>query len=147
MKIREVTTEDQQKVKRFVLSVLVDEFGFPRKPEWDYDLEDPIKYYQEQGGNFYILENNKKLIGTIAIKNKGNKIAELKRMYVDKKFRGKGLGRKLFDKAIKFSVQNKFEKVILDTWNKFDTAKKIYKKNGFKVIGREGEQIFMEKGL
>ncbi len=149
MDITNYKSMDQPQVKKFVLGVLA-EFGFPRKPEWDYDLEDPQKYYSGTGGVFYIIKNKESIIGTIAIKNKGEGVAELKRFYIDKNYRGKGYGSQLVDKALEFCRKNKFKKIILDTWNYFDIAMKLYEKRGFRVIGEEKVDdkrctIFMEK--
>lgn len=144
--IREFKKEDQLEVKKFVLDILA-EFKFPYNRELDYDLENPDKYYKDQGGIFYILEVDNKIVGTIAVKNKGDSIAEIKRLYIDRNHRGKGYGSKLFDKALKFCKDNNFTKVILDTWTRFETAKLLYLSRGFKITRTHGEQIFMEKEI
>lgn len=146
MQIREFNIKDQPAVKEFVLSVL-SEFNFQYNGELDYDLEDPDKYYKNQGGIFYVLEMDNKIVGTIAVKNKNDGIAEIKRLYIDKDHRGKGYGPKLFDKALKFCKDNNFTKIILDTWTRFETAKLLYLSRGFKITSTRGEQIFMEKKL
>lgn len=132
----------QKEVRQFILTTLK-EFGFNYKPEWDYDLDDPNKYYDA----FFILLDDDRIKGTIAIKHHDDETAEVKRLYIDKDTRGKGYGSRLFDKAIEFVRIKKFKKVILDTWVRFETAVILYKKRGFKEIKTEGEQIFMEKVL
>lgn len=146
MQIREFNIKDQPAVKEFVLGVL-GEFKFPYNRELDYDLENPDRYYKNHGGIFYILEENNKIGGTVAVKNKNDGIAEIKRLYIDKDYRGKGYGSKLFDKALKFCKDNNFIKIILDTWTRFETAKLLYLSRGFKITSTRGEQIFMEKEL
>ncbi|MBI3380062.1 GNAT family N-acetyltransferase [Candidatus Gottesmanbacteria bacterium] len=79
-------------------------------------------------------------------------MAELKRFYIDKNYRGKGYGSQLVDKAIEFCRNNKFHKIILDTWSNFSIASKMYKKRGFKLIKEDKItdcrcNIFMEKLL
>lgn len=99
-----------------------------------------------------MIKDKGKIIGTIAIKNKGNGIAGLKRFYVDKNYRGKGYGSKLADKAINFCRKKKFKKIILDTWSNLDRAMKLYERRGFKITGENRGSdtrcnIFMEKVL
>lgn len=146
MKIRRYRKSDQKEVKEFVLTVL-SEFGFSHNPELDYDLEDPDKYYKNIGGVFYVFEDKGKIIGTIAVKNKGENIAEIKRLYIDSKFRGKGYGSKLFDTALEFCKGNNYKKVVFDTWSRFEKAKLLYLSRGFTITRTSGEQIFMEKQL
>ena len=45
IEIIEYDSKYQKEVKHFVLTTLK-EFGFDYKPEWDYDLNDPNKYYE-----------------------------------------------------------------------------------------------------
>ena len=132
----------QKEVKQFVLATLK-EFGFDYKPEWDYDLNDPNKYYNA----FFILLDDNIVRGTIAIKRHNDQTAEIKRLYIDPNTRDKRYGSRLFDKALDFVKKKKFKKIILDTWIRFETAVILYKKRGFKEIKTEGEQIFMEKAL
>ncbi|MFA6016711.1 MAG: GNAT family N-acetyltransferase [Patescibacteria group bacterium] len=142
IKIIKYNSEYQKEVRRFILTTLK-EFGFDYKTEWDYDLDDPNKYYDA----FFILLYDDRIKGTIAIKHHNDETAEVKRLYIDKDTRGKGYGSRLFDKALEFVKKKKFKKVILDTWVRFDAAVILYKKRGFKEIKTEGEQIFMEKVL
>ena len=146
MQIRLFKQIDQTEVKKFVLGVL-DESGFPYKLELDYDLDDPDEFYKKQGGIFYVLEENHKIIGTIAVKNKGDGIAEIKRLYIEKKYRDKHYGSMLFDYALNFCREHGFKKIILDTWIRFNRAKSLYISRGFKTMKTDGEQIFMEKIL
>lgn len=136
------STEYQSQVKEFVLRVLK-EFGFDYKMEWDYDLEDPAKYYKI----FFILTDEKNIYGTIAIKEHNNQTVEIKRLYIDSLLRGKKYGSLLFDRALDFCINNKYKKIILDTWVRFSTAIKLYEKRGFKIIDQKGEQIYMQKNL
>ncbi len=77
--IYEYSPSDKEDVKNLVLNGLK-EFGFEYNPIYDFDLEDPHKHYIKKGGMFYVLKVNGKIVGTVAIINKG-KIAELKRLY------------------------------------------------------------------
>ena len=49
------------------------------------------------GGLYLILNKNDKYIGCGGIRKFKDGVAELKRMYIKKEYRGKGLGRKLLE--------------------------------------------------
>lgn len=146
MELNKFSHQKQKKVKKFVLSI-PSEFGFQHNIDLDYDLEDPDKHYNQNGGVFYVLENEGKVVGTIAVKNKGDSRAEIKRLYIHKDYRGKHLGSLLVDKALSFCKDSDFQIIELDTWKRFKTAQKLYQNYGFQVTKIVGEQIFMEKPL
>lgn len=139
------TPSDLKGIKRVILSVYK-EFGFKYNQKYDSDLDDP-SIYKKSGGIFYVLKYNKEVVGTIAVINKGNTIAELKRLYVDKRYRGKGFGSLLFDKAIKFCRKNSFSKVEFETNKKFTKAHRLYKKRGWEVVKEDEASFYMEKSL
>lgn len=142
IKIEQYVEEYREKVIEFFLSVCVDEFGFQ---EWEEDIKNMDNYtYKKEGGNFWIaLNENNEIVGTIGLRNKGNAIGELKSMYVYEHYRGKGIAQKLLNTLMKFAV--KYEKVVLDTYRKFERAIKFYEKNGFTNIEVIGDKLIYEK--
>ncbi len=144
--ISEYTPSDQQGVKRVVLESLK-EFGFEYHQEYDYDLNDPQTYYLDQGGMFFVLKEGKKVIGTVAIIKRGNKVAELKRLYVDTLYQGKGYGSKLLDTAIQYCKENGFTKLEFETNKKFTKAHLLYQRRGFKTVREDKRSYYMEKEL
>ena len=63
------------------------------------------------------------------------KALELKRIYVDKNFHGKGIAQQLMNFTEDFARQNKYEVVWLGVWEHNLKAKKFYKKCCFKDSG------------
>lgn len=141
--ICEYSSSDRQDAKSVILNTLKD-YGFEYNPIYDYDLEDPYKYYIGKGGMFYVIKVNKKVVGTIAVINKG-KTAELKRLYVDKNYQGKKLGSMLIDKAILFCKNKRFTKLELETNKKFEKSHLLYQRRGFKVVKEDDKSYYMEK--
>ncbi len=144
--ISEYTASDQKGAKQVVLNGLKD-FGFEYHETWDLDLEDPKKHYIDRGGMFFVLKDDGKIVGTVAIINKGNNIAELKRLYVNKEDQGKGLGSKLFDAVITYCKEHGFIKLEFETNKKFTKAHVLYQKRGFKTINEDERSYHMEKAL
>jgi len=90
--------------------------------------------------------------GAIALKDLGQGICEMKRLYVPEAFQGTGLGRRLSERLINDARKMSFAKMRLDTLPRLEAAVGIYHKLGFKEIEPyyfnpiEGV-IFFEKDL
>lgn len=63
------------------------------------------------------------------------KALELKRIYIDKPYHGKGLAQQLMQFAEAFAKENKYEVLWLGVWEHNLRAKKFYEKMGFKDSG------------
>ena len=61
-------------------------------------------------------------------------VVELKRMFVEDKFRGKGLGNTILLELEKWAKELNFSSIILETGTVQKEAITLYKKNGFIVI-------------
>lgn len=101
------------------------------KPYYFYSSIEELKYKKER--IFILKENNLKenneLIGSVAILD--NEIDDL---IVNKKYQGKGYGKKLLLYAINKMQNLKVEKITLHVakWN--EKALKLYENNGFKYV-------------
>lgn len=62
------------------------------------------------------------------------KTVEIKRMFVRKEYRGKGLSRKILQALEEWAQALGFSAAILETSIHFDTAKRLYQTNNYKVI-------------
>lgn len=60
---------------------------------------------------------------------------------VQKKFRNKGIGKKLLEFGIEFLKENGAQKIRLLVKKENEQAKKLYKKQGFKFIGMHPKKI------
>ena len=56
--------------------------------------------------------------------------------------RNKGIGTKLTLEALSFSKLKGYQKIILDTFSNLKIARKIYSKNGFKLIKSKNHHIW-----
>lgn len=86
---------------------------------------------------YWVAEFNGKAIGTIALFNMKNRSVVLKKMFVSKEFRGKGISKMLLDTLFKWARENNFARVYLGTMTEFKAAHRFYEKNGFKKIERK----------
>lgn len=91
--------------------------------------------YAPPNGRLYIVQDDDKIAGCIALREFKTGISEMKRLYVKPEFRGKGIGNIMVEKVIQDAIEIGYKKMLLDTiGDKMSSAIKIYKSFGFKEI-------------
>jgi putative acetyltransferase len=133
-------------IKKLILDVLK-ETGFSFTPKHDKDLDNLKKYYYGKGKVLFVLLKEHDIIGTIAIEKQDNNIARLKRFYLKKEYRGKGLGNLLYKKAEDYAKSKKISKFILNTTVKNKQAILFFQKHGFLLKKQKKISLFYEKLL
>ena len=61
---------------------------------------------------------------------------ELNKIYVDQKFQGKGIGKGLMEAMLSQSRSKRAPHIYLDVYAENEKAIRLYKKYGFKIIGK-----------
>jgi len=91
------------------------------------------EFYQNGNGNFWVALFNNKVIGTISLLDIGNGHAALRKMFVEKTYRGTKYqtARILLNELLNWSIVNGLKKIYLGTTPKFLAAHKFYERNGF----------------
>ena len=136
----EIYTDIHKKdVADLILKIQTTEFGIPITLELQPDLNEIPLFYQTNDGNFWIAEIAGKIIGTISLLDIGNRKAALRKMFVDKNYRGKefGVGQKLLNTLIDWGRHKGFTEIFLGTTEKFTRAQRFYEKNGFEEIEKQ----------
>ncbi len=125
-------------VQNLILGIQKTEFQIDIDLERQPDLCGIKNFYQHSLGNFWIAKSGEKIIGTIALLDIGNKQTALRKMFVDKNFRGKEYraGQQLLDTLIAYATQLKAQEVYLGTTEKFIAAQRFYEKNKFVDIDK-----------
>jgi putative acetyltransferase len=117
---------------RFVRRLLHEEFGFEPDDTLDSDLDDPVRHYRGAGGELWLLEDEAGIIrGTTAVRPLGGADAELKRMFVEREWRGRGHGHALLLGAVEFCKRAGFRRLLLDTTLELERALRLYRAFGF----------------
>ncbi|OHB60879.1 MAG: hypothetical protein A2168_04360 [Planctomycetes bacterium RBG_13_50_24] len=98
----------------------------------DADIKDIESSYFDRGGMFFVLETEDgSIIGAYGLYPINERTCELRKMYLHKAYRGKGLGKFLLDDALSKARQLGFEKMILETASVLKEAIALYKSYGF----------------
>lgn len=100
---------------------------------------------------FYCVVDNGNVVGSVALKKVDEDVVELKALYLDKNYRGKGLGGRLMTEAVKAARSLGYKSIVLDSMKQYEDARKLYEKFGFKDTERYNENamadVFMKLDL
>lgn len=123
-------------VEQLVLAIQRDEFGLQITLQEQTDLQNVEKFFRQGQGNFWVAVQEDKVVGTIGLVDIGNQQFVLRKMFVDREFRGKekGVGLRLLQTAIDWASERGFGEIILGTFEKTAAAQRFYEKNGFVKI-------------
>ncbi|MBX0358544.1 GNAT family N-acetyltransferase [Halobacillus sp. Nhm2S1] len=137
--VKPYSNEHQAQVVDLILQIQQQEYNIPITKEEQPDLFDIENFYQTGHGNFWVAVFNDQVVGTISLLDIGNNQVALRKMFVDKDFRGKryNTAHLLLDRAITWMKENSIKSVFLGTTPQFLTAHRFYEKNGFTSISPE----------
>ncbi|MFZ4861220.1 GNAT family N-acetyltransferase [Sphingobacterium sp. Mn56C] len=88
-----------------------------------------------------------KPIGCGAIKEYGNGVIEIKRMFVSAEMRGKGIAGKILIELQSWAKELGYSKCILETGDKMIEAIGLYKKNNFTIIPNYGQYLNIDSSI
>ncbi|MDR1121075.1 MAG: GNAT family N-acetyltransferase [Dysgonamonadaceae bacterium] len=100
----------------------------------DDELSTFPEKYSEPEGTFLIAKENNEIVGCVGIKKLENGICEMKRLFVNDRYRGNGTAKKLVEMIIEEAKLKHYERMRLDTLDTMKEALNIYRKNGFYEI-------------
>jgi len=117
---------------------------------FDRELETLPGRYAPPEGDIWVAEQDGNIIGAIAYYRFAEGIAELKRFYVLPEAAGGGIGRQLFDKALRSAKARGYRFIRLDTLRGMEHARRIYAHYAFREVApwnenhRDGDLIYLE---
>jgi len=101
---------------------------------YDDELEHPEQKYGFPGGRLYMALCDGQIAGCGALRKIDETRCEMKRIYVRKDYRGKGIGKLLTDRLICDAKQIGYRHLLLDTFPFLDRAIAMYRTRGFREI-------------
>jgi putative acetyltransferase len=131
LNIRPATNSDSDEIKAVVFGVLK-EYGLEPDPgNTDEDLDSIDSHYWKNGGYFGVVEDGNIIVATIGLYRVDQQTCELRKMYALPSQRGKGLGRKLMEFALRKAKEMGFKRIVLETAAPLKEAIGLYKRFGF----------------
>jgi putative acetyltransferase len=98
------------------------------------ELDSLPRMYGPPRGALLLAQVDGGFVGCVGLRDWGENIAEMKRMYVLPSFRGQGIGSALTKRFIRVATDLNYEAVRLDTIPRLDRAISMYRNTGFKEI-------------
>jgi len=136
IQISEFNDSYKDKVILLILQIQQDEFNVPVTIKDQPELNNIPGTYQLDGGNFWVATAGDDVIGTIGLIDAGRNIGALRKMFVDKRYRGKqfGIGQMLLNRLMDHARDNHINEIFLGTTADFKAAHRFYEKNGFTAV-------------
>ena len=139
IEIDEFSIKYQDDVLNLIVNIQQKEFGIDITAADQPDLCKIKDFYQINKGNFWVALFNKKVVGTVSLLDIGHEQAALRKMFVDKEYRGEKyqVAHALLSALLNWAQSNDIREIYLGTTPKFLAAHRFYEKNGFKEIAKK----------
>ncbi|CAG5016285.1 putative N-acetyltransferase [Dyadobacter sp. CECT 9275] len=95
-----------------------------------------LEQQMDEGQRFFILTSSGEPLGFAAVKDEGDLVFKLHKIYVLPSAQGSGAGRHLLDEAETYVRSTGGQKLVLNV-NRYNKARSFYEKMGYKVIREE----------
>ncbi|MEH7237670.1 GNAT family N-acetyltransferase [Bacillus sp. JJ1562] len=134
--VKEYSNEYHEQVVDLILHIQQEEYNIQITKEDQPDLYNIEEFYQTGNGNFWVAIYDDKVVGTISLLDIENYQVALRKLFVDKEFRGAKFktAKLLLNNAIKWASEKAIKEVYLGTTPQFLAAHRFYEKNGFTSI-------------
>jgi GNAT superfamily N-acetyltransferase len=103
-------------------------------PDFETELAALPDPYRAPGGRLLVARVDGDGAGCVAMRRFDDSAAELKRLYVRERFRGRGLGRALVAAVIAAARDERYARLRLDTHESMAGARRLYTSFGFEEI-------------
>ncbi len=135
VKIVEANTKELIDNAKELIQEYAESLGFDLGfQNFDQELADFPGQYSFPQGCLYIALSENMPIGCVALRDLGEGICEMKRLYVRPNFRGRKVGKLLAENAIKAARNMGYGRMRLDTIPSMEHANMLYHALGFKPI-------------
>ena len=106
-----------------------------------YPAESMHGFEPSEAAIFLIAKNDGRAVGCGALRHISSEIAELKRLFVRRDHRGRGLSRKILERLELAAVEFGHEKIWLETGDRQPEAVGLYESSGYRRIPKFGEYV------
>lgn len=134
--IRRFALDDEDGVIGVIIPIQRQEFAIDVSIDSQPDLRVIADFYQTGNGDFWVAEHEGKIIGTLGLKDIGNRQAALRKMFVaiDKRGGEHQVAKRLLTCLLDHAKAKDLTDIFLGTTTRFLAAHRFYEKNGFQEI-------------
>ena len=137
---RKFSSEDAQRFKALNIEWLETYFVVEEIDE--LVLSHPQSAIIDKGGFIFMVTLADETVGTFAYIKKGEKLFEFSKMAVSPALRGKGIGNKMMQFAIRFAEQHHWDKIVLYSNTILENSIHLYRKYGFVEVPLEKDVLY-----
>lgn len=94
-----------------------------------------------------LVMDNGQAVGCGSFKRYNHKVAEIKRVFVKKEYRRKGLAKQIMQSLEQKARETGYSKLILETGKLLKEAVKLYSGIGYKIIENYGQYVNMPESI
>jgi N-acetylglutamate synthase-like GNAT family acetyltransferase len=136
--IKPLTNAESRPLTELVLNIQQIEFKIPITREDQPDLMDIENYYRGSGGDVWGAFAGDRLVGSIAIISIGRQAGAVRKVFVQKEYRGKewGIANRLLETLIAYCGRAQITDLYLGTLDRLLAAGRFYEKHGFVRIDK-----------
>ncbi len=95
------------------------------------DLDELNNSYGNLGEAFFVAEEGKRIIGTVGVKRENERVALLRRIFVDPEYRKKKIGLRLLNRAVEFCEEVGYRELVFRTTSRMVGAIELVQRQGF----------------
>jgi putative acetyltransferase len=99
------------------------------------ELDAIASHFAAAGGCIWVAENGARIVGSLGVKPRADRVAELVKVYVAQECRGSGLAQRLLARGLAFAADDGAERVELWSDTRFTRGHGFYAKEGFTATG------------
>jgi len=136
---RHASNSDAEQIRQLVVSARAEHGLEPPDPSTaDADLDDLEGQYSRSGGAFLVLvDDSDEILGSAGLYPLEAGECELRKMYIDARYRGHGWGRRLLENMIHEARARGFRRIHLETASVLKAAIALYSRFGFVPVQRQ----------
>jgi putative acetyltransferase len=107
---------------------------------WDPVIEVPdlfrfAEHYAPPYGEFWVVRDAGRVVGSIGVERVDARTAEIHRLYLDAHLRGRGLGRALVEAVLAWCREQGVRRLVLWSDTRFVDSHRLYRRMGFEQLG------------
>ena len=129
--IRRYSPEDVPAIKKLIQGVMQSEFKEDSAVFPIEDLDALLDARGVLGEAFFVAEDKKRIVGTVGVKREDERVAFLRRIFVDPQYRKRKIGLELLNRAIEFCGEVGYHELIFKTTSRMTDAIDLVRKRGF----------------
>ena len=101
-----------------------------------------LKNYDPKKERCWIAEKDGEIVGSVFLTKKSETVAKLRLLLVEPNTRGLGIGSRLVSECERFARQAGYKKIVLWTNSVLESARRIYKAAGYRLVKEEHHDGF-----